>query len=79
MKGEIVNRIEIKLSIWHRLYRELGDARKRMSAAASDSKRAELEVEVRRLQQESEWALEDVNNTAMSRERPAAGQPGRPT
>lgn len=67
--------VEGKLAIWHRLYRELGEAHERLTASADARARAQLESEVRRLKRESESALRDVN-AAISSEKAAAAQPG---
>lgn len=66
-----MTKVEAKLAIWHRLYRELGEAHKRLTASPDGRTRAELESEVRRLRRESDLALHDVND-AMSSERAAA-------
>ena len=63
--GVSVNKVEGKLSAWHRLYLQLQDARQRLKqlqATPADSTRACLEAEVSRLQQESDSELEAFNS-----------------
>jgi hypothetical protein len=59
-----VHKVIAKLADWHRLYLQLQDARLRLRQAPSGSVcvRHELEVEVSRLQQESDSQLESFSS-----------------
>jgi hypothetical protein len=76
--GVPVNRMIAKLAAWHRAYLELQEARTRLKAAqarADDAARRELEAEVSRLQQESDFHLEELKGLA-SPPRRDEDQPG---
>jgi hypothetical protein len=61
-----MNKVELQLAEWRRLYVELNDAQRRLREAkarrpAGNAATAELEERVRRLQDESNGALDAVH------------------
>ncbi len=76
--------VELKLAYWRRLYGELNDVQQRLREAR-DSRidgpaAAELEEQVKRLQEESDGALQAVQAAlAASRARSGGGHAAAPT
>ncbi|HWP12740.1 MAG TPA: hypothetical protein VNN06_13010 [Ramlibacter sp.] len=71
--------VELKLAKWRTLYSELNDARLRLREArarrpAGNAVTAELEERVRRLQDESNAALDAVH-AALTSQAPPVGKP----
>lgn len=69
--------VELRLAVWHNLYKAIQVARERRGAGKSKSERDVLDQELRGLQEQADEALDSVN-TALATKSPTSPKLARP-